>query len=47
MPKIPDCDRCLLYSHDPHLICAVHPNGVDGDRCLDFGPNSNIEEKEE
>jgi len=38
--KIPDCDalraavgnRCLLYAHDPHLICAVHPDGVNSDR---------------
>ncbi|MGV2831975.1 hypothetical protein [Myxosarcina sp. GI1(2024)] len=25
--KIPDCDRCLLYAHNPHphfLVCAVH-----------------------
>jgi len=26
--KIPECDRCLLYSHNPHIICAVHPDGV-------------------
>lgn len=44
MPKIPDGDRCSLYAHNPHLVCAVHPDGVDSDkpdgmaslRCLDF-----------
>ena len=46
MPKIPDCDRCLLYSHNPHLICAVNPNGVEGKSCPDFQPDSNAEEEE-
>ncbi len=36
MPKIKECDRCLLYAHNPHLVCTVHPDGVDGDSCLDF-----------
>lgn len=47
MPKIPDCDRCLLYAHDPHLVCAVHPNGVESLKCLDFRvkPNLKIEEQ--
>ena len=47
MPKIPDCDFCLLYAHNPHLICTVHPSGVDSDRCLDFrpDPDAEIEEK--
>ena len=41
MPKIPDCDHCQFYAHDPHLVCAVHPQGVDG-TCFDFrqDPNS-------
>ncbi len=43
MPKIPDCDRCLLYSHDPHLVCAVHPAGPQGNSCLDFREDPNIE----
>jgi hypothetical protein len=29
--KIPDCDRCSLYAHNPHLVCAVHPDGVNSD----------------
>ena len=54
MPKIPDCDRCSLYAHNPYLVCAVHPNGIDGDceasrrhRCIDFrpDPNAKIEEQ--
>jgi hypothetical protein len=39
--------RCLLYSHNPHLICAVHPEGVDSDRCPDFRPTPNAEEEEQ
>ena len=23
--KLPECDRCLLYSHNSFLVCAVHP----------------------
>lgn len=44
--KIPDCDRCLLYSHNPHLVCAVHPSGVEGNSCLDFRPDPNAEPEE-
>jgi hypothetical protein len=45
--KIPECDRCLLYAHNPHIVCGVHPNGIDSDRCPDFrpDPNAEIEEK--
>lgn len=46
MNKIPDCDRCQLYAHNPHLVCAVHPSGVSGDRCLDFRLNPNAEPEE-
>ncbi|MGF1939472.1 MAG: hypothetical protein RM347_034895 [Nostoc sp. ChiQUE02] len=46
MPKIPHCDRCLLYSHDPHLVCAVHPAGPQGDSCLDFRLDPNAEAEE-
>ncbi|MBN3897456.1 MAG: hypothetical protein HWQ41_19900 [Nostoc sp. NOS(2021)] len=31
VPFLPECDCCLLYSHDPHVISTVHPDGVDGD----------------
>ncbi|MHC5717453.1 MAG: hypothetical protein ACYTX0_36405 [Nostoc sp.] len=46
MRKISNCDRCLLYSHDPHIVCAVYPDGVDGNSCLDFrfDPNAQAEE---
>ncbi|MBD2302997.1 hypothetical protein [Nostoc sp. FACHB-190] len=46
MPKIPECDRCLLYAHDPHIVCAVHPTGPNNDSCLDFreDPNAQVEE---
>lgn len=36
MPKIPDCDRCLLYHRSPHIVCAIHPYGVYGRSCIDF-----------
>ncbi len=40
------CDRCLLYAHNPYLVCAVHPGGVDGDNCIDFREDPNAEEEE-
>jgi hypothetical protein len=45
MPKLEKCDRCLFYAHDPHLVCAEHPNGVDSD-CLDFRVNPKFQEEE-
>ncbi|WP_260445905.1 hypothetical protein [Nostoc sp. UCD121] len=46
MPKLSECDRCLLYSHDPHLVCVVHPAGPQGDSCLDFRLDPNAEAEE-
>lgn len=46
MPKIPDCDHCQLYAYNPYLICAVHPDGVEGDSCLDFRPRPGMETEE-
>jgi len=47
MPKIADCDHCQFYAHDPHLVCAVHPIGIEGS-CLDFrkDPNTLADEDE-
>ena len=45
MPKIPECDRCLFCAHDPHIVCAVHPTGVNGDSCLDFREDHELEGK--
>ncbi|MBD2563938.1 MULTISPECIES: hypothetical protein [Nostoc] len=28
MPKLPQCDYCLRYSHNPHLVCTVHPSAL-------------------
>jgi hypothetical protein len=39
MGKIPDCDRCLLYTHQIYFVCAVHPEGVDTEKCPDFRPD--------
>lgn len=48
--KLPECvgvacrrHRCLLYSHNPFLVCAVHPEGVNSDSCLDFRLDPNAE----
>lgn len=30
-----------------HLVCAVHPDGVDSDRYIDFRPDPNFEEEEQ
>ena len=46
MPKLPECDRCLLYAHNPHLICAVHPAGPDADTCPDFRADPNTPSEE-
>jgi hypothetical protein len=43
MPKIPQCDRCLLCAHEPYLVCAVHPTGPTSNTCLDFRPDSKLE----
>lgn len=45
MPKIPECDYCLFCAHDHHIVCAVHPAGPGGDRCLDFRPDPNFKSK--
>jgi predicted RNA-binding Zn-ribbon protein involved in translation (DUF1610 family) len=45
MPKLLMCDRCLFCAHDLYIVCAIHPNGVDGDNCLDFRPNPELEGK--
>ncbi len=33
------CDRCHFYSGDPHLLCAVHPQGPNSENCPDFRLN--------
>jgi len=47
MPKIPDCARCIFYSHSEYLVCQVHPKGVDSVRCLDFRPDPNTQQEEQ
>lgn len=44
--NISDCYRCKFYSHNLYLVCAVHPNGVDGNNCPDFQNNSNVNVEE-
>ena len=46
MPKLPECDRCLLFARNPHLICAVHPTGPNTNTCIDFRENPNAEAEE-
>lgn len=45
MPKIPQCDHCLYYANDYHLLCAAHPSGPDADTCIDFTPNPELKGK--
>ena len=47
MSKVPECDLCLFYSKNAHIICAVHPFGVDGNYCLDFRRDPKIEVEDE
>ncbi len=44
--KIPDCDRCFFDAHVPHLVCRMHPAGVDTDHCSDFRPDPNKKKEE-
>ena|GEM_PF-300517 len=46
MPKIHECDHCLLYRHKPYLICAVHPTGPNTNTCIDFRENPDAEPEE-
>lgn len=41
MPKLPECNHCLLYAQTPYLVCAVHPNGIECEHCPDFQPDAN------
>lgn len=34
------CDRCRFHARSPYLVCAVHPEGPESDRCRDFEPLS-------
>ena len=38
--------RCLLYARNPYVVCTANPDGVDGDRCLDFRLDPNIKPEE-
>lgn len=43
MPKIINCESCLYYAHNSHLVCAVHPEGQNSNSCPDFQANPNLE----
>jgi hypothetical protein len=45
MPKLPECDRCQLSAHSNYLVCAIHPEGPEGNECLDFAPVAGSEEQ--
>jgi len=46
MPKLPECDRCLLLARNPHHVCAVHPTGPNTDTCIDFRENPDAPSEE-
>jgi hypothetical protein len=46
MPKIHECDHCLLYGRKPYLICAVHPTGLNTNTYIDFRENPDAEPEE-
>ena len=46
MPKIHECDRCLLFARNPYLICAIHPTGPTTNTCLDFREDPNTASEE-
>ena len=45
MRKLPECDRCILCAHDYHLVCAVHSAGPEGNICLDFRPDPDLDRR--
>ncbi len=44
--KIPQCDSCQFYSNNPHLVCAIHPDGVTSMICMDYRRNPDYIEPE-
>jgi hypothetical protein len=46
MPKLNCCDLCRFCSQSIHLVCALHPYGVEGDSCPDFELDLEIPDKE-
>jgi len=40
------CNRCQFFSHDPHLVCALHPGGPDTRGCKDFEEAPGLEPEE-
>ncbi|HEY9628053.1 MAG TPA: hypothetical protein V6C84_12195 [Coleofasciculaceae cyanobacterium] len=46
--QLPQCDRCLNNSHNPHLFCAIHSCGVPEDQstCLDWEEDTHCPEGE-
>ena len=47
MGKIDLCDTCQFYSQDPYLVCAVHPDGVDENHCIDYRRREDMIEEDE
>lgn len=45
--KIADCDSCQFYAHNLHLVCAIHPSGVNDSSCLDYRPKVNQKSEEQ
>ncbi|MBR8840825.1 MAG: hypothetical protein DSM106950_44385 [Stigonema ocellatum SAG 48.90 = DSM 106950] len=43
MLRVPECDRCQFYAHDPHIVCALHPADPGGSTCLDFRSDLDLE----
>lgn len=34
--KLDCCNLCEYCAHSPYIVCAEHPDGVEGDHCPDF-----------
>lgn len=44
--KISDCDSCQFYANNPHIVCAIHPSGIDDSYCIDYRPKPSQKLKE-
>jgi hypothetical protein len=46
MPKLPECNHCLSFAHNPQLVCAIHPSGPSGNNCLDFCHDTELKNRQ-
>lgn len=43
MPKLHQCNTCRYCTHHYALVCALHPDGVEGNVCADYEVDPTLE----